>query len=529
MVDVFLLVLVGFLVGLAIFVNVKVLLYFQQKEESRFAKSVFCKAVIVISLTLAWLVNLLLPIDVRNSRPRPGMFDMQLMWTVAFITLTIFLAVIVPGVMFYAEVEGDEVVKKKRRHVLCNLFFVLLFAGAGVAISYPFLSEASIPVVEYACDDWQDGGSPAAEVDSEPCSSGADKLLVVRVGLQVYIIAVLCWIGWWFFVIFGGIGLIAVPMDLILAYRDRPKAISNVTFQERRKVVGAVARTLLETAEKLQDRDTNCTTSKSRWSMGSREKNKVKAEYNKFRRDVLILEEEFERLNISKFHQGESLLVSISKLVFGILCLLISIMWVLHIILVVMIRQIDDSIRIEFLDAIFAACESSGLYAFGVALFAVFNIYLLVCVVKGCLKFGMRVFFLFSIHPMRYQATPLNSILFNVEMLLISSAAVVQFSQTAFADYARLTDADVIFSAQIKYMTFYSYFFEHNVFIYMLLGWFVLALIYLLLRPKDTSGEVKFNKATDDRLAQILGMPKEKKGKKAKKAKTPKSSEDSNA
>merc|ERR1712226_307939 len=100
---------------------------------------------------------------------------------------------------------------------------------------------------------------------------------------------------------------------------------------------------------------------------------------------------------------------------------------------------------------------------------------------------------------MRHKATPLNSILFNVEMVLITSAAVVQFAQTAFSDYARLTDADVIFSAQIKYMTFYSYFFENNIFIYALLGWFVLALIYLLIRPRDASGEIKFNKQADAR------------------------------
>merc|ERR1712007_234995 len=77
----------------------------------------------------------------------------------------------------------------------------------------------------------------------------------------------------------------------------------------------------------------------------------------------------------------------------------------------------------------------------------------------------------------------------NVEMVLISSAAVVQFAQVAFADYARLTDADVIFAAQIKYLTFYSFFFENNVFLYALLAWFLLTLIYLLVvGPRDNGG-----------------------------------------
>merc|ERR1712146_828880 len=139
-----------------------------------------------------------------------------------------------------------------------------------------------------------------------------------------------------------------------------------------------------------------------------------------------------------------------------------------------------------FLNALFEAFEGPGLYPIGVALFGMFTLYLLLCVVKGCLKFGMRIFIFFSIHPMKRQGTPLNSILFNVLMVLISSATVVQFSQQAFADYARLTDADVIFAAQIKYLEFYRYFFENNIFIYCLLVWFTLTLIYLLVvGPRD--------------------------------------------
>ena len=37
-------------------------------------------------------------------------------------------------------------------------------------------------------------------------------------------------------------------------------------------------------------------------------------------------------------------------------------------------------------------------------------------------EIALKVAFFLSIHPMRAQNTPLNSILFNVEMLLISTA-----------------------------------------------------------------------------------------------------------
>ncbi|CAK9072808.1 LIMR family protein DDB_G0293610 [Durusdinium trenchii] len=116
---------------------------------------------------------------------------------------------------------------------------------------------------------------------------------------------------------------------------------------------------------------------------------------------------------------------------------------------------------------------------------------MLICVVKGCTKFGMRVAFFISIHPMRAQNTPLNSILFNVEMLLISTAAMVQFSQTTFSDYARLTEADVIFSAQIQRLRFYR---------------FLIAFIFFLVRPRD-QGSITFS-APDQKLVSLADAAK---------------------
>jgi len=325
----------------------------------------------------------------------------------------------------------------------------------------------------------------------------------IQVGFDIYIVAVLCFIGWFFFAVFGGIGLSAVPLDMILEWVDRPKAINQYTYQQRRKVLGQAAATLIGRAEALQEMEGDLLSKSKSWGV-NRQKRQVKAEYNRFKRDVLILETEFDKLVVSKFNKGENLAVSIIKLVLGIVFAILSIMWILQIFIGIILPHLDPSISVPFLGAIFSACENSGAYPVGVALFAAFSLYLLLCVVKGCLKFGMRFFFLMSIHPMRRQGTPLNSILFNVEMVLLSSAAVVQFTQTAFKDYARLTDADVIFSAQIKYMSFYSYFFENLVFIYVLMGFWLIALIYLLVRPRDT-GELKFDKKADAALAKMVG------------------------
>lgn len=487
-VDVFLLVFVLIVIVGAVLANVRLLTYFQAPEARGAATSVVVKAVIIISLTLCWVLNILLPVDVRNSRPKPGPLDMELIWSLAFCTLAVFLILVVPAAMFYYEVEEDDDVKKKRRYVLCNMLFMLFFICGAIAISYTFLAEASLPIVRYTCSEghWLDADSVGMSLANDVCSNSEDADLTFKVGIQVYLVAAMCFVGWVFFVTFGGIGLSAVPMDLILEYIDRPRPISEAAFSQERLECGAEAAELLQLAEKLTSEDTSLVGSNG--FLGRRKKKKLQTKYNRFKCDVHFLEERWERARLSKFQKGESLAVSVAKLVLGIFFALLSILWLLHVILYVTVRKYVPDFPTTFLNALLEAFESPGLYPVGVALFATFNLYLLLCVVKGCMKFGLRIAIFFSIHPMRFQATPLNSILFNVLMLLISTASVVQFGTQAFADYARLTDADVIFSAQINHLAFYSFFFDNNIFIYTLLVWSVLTLIYLLCKgPRDSS------------------------------------------
>ncbi len=102
---------------------------------------------------------------------------------------------------------------------------------------------------------------------------------------------------------------------------------------------------------------------------------------------------------------------------------------------------------------------------FGTISVAVFAMYLLIAVMKGTFKFGMR-FFLLPIHPMKPGGTYMNSFLFNLILILLCTIPVCQFCLLAFRDYARLTDIDVIFTGQITYMDGFKFFYQYNVFIY---------------------------------------------------------------
>ena len=87
---------------------------------------------------------------------------------------------------------------------------------------------------------------------------------------------------------------------------------------------------------------------------------------------------------------------------------------------------------------------------------------------------------------MKRGATYMNSFLFNVALLLLTSLPVVQFSVEAFSSYAAETDVANIFNVQVRYLKGIGTLFEEKVFIYMFLILSGLSGMYLLARPKDT-------------------------------------------
>ncbi len=57
---------------------------------------------------------------------------------------------------------------------------------------------------------------------------------------------------------------------------------------------------------------------------------------------------------------------------------------------------------------------------------------------------------------------------------------VVQFSTQAFAMYARLTSADVLFSSTMRHLRFFRYFWAYNAFIFVILIFILFSAIYFV-------------------------------------------------
>lgn len=54
--------------------------------------------------------------------------------------------------------------------------------------------------------------------------TNGDTSLELEASFAVYVIALMSFFGWIFLVLFGGVGLFSLPIDMINQFRHRPKA-----------------------------------------------------------------------------------------------------------------------------------------------------------------------------------------------------------------------------------------------------------------------------------------------------------------
>lgn len=150
----------------------------------------------------------------------------------------------------------------------------------------------------------------------------------------------------------------------------------------------------------------------------------MKTEFNKFKQSVLILENEYEHMELCLKSRTENPLVQFAQIGGGIMFGILSFCWVLHIFIYMVFTDSRDQPAGLFLNGILDEMEKSDFFVLAAILFALLNVYLLFCVMKGCLKVGMRAFCCCEIHPMRSGKTPINSMMYNCILILLTSCAI---------------------------------------------------------------------------------------------------------
>ena len=99
-----------------------------------------------------------------------------------------------------------------------------------------------------------------------------------------------------------------------------------------------------------------------------------------------------------------------------------------------------------FLDQPLLDLSNGNLSFLAVGLYSLLVLYLQGCAVKGNLVFGLRIPFIINFHPMKPNKTYLNSFLFNVNMMMLSSIATTQLMVETFPSYLSTSYLGQIFT-----------------------------------------------------------------------------------
>ena len=119
------------------------------------------------------------------------------------------------------------------------------------------------------------------------------------------------------------------------------------------------------------------------------------------RASVCILDNEYQMVEIQSELNDEWVLKYWLGLFAGIICLIISLAWFIHI-LVYFIAKPNGQPLHPFLNNLLTYLVEANVAFLATAFFAMFCLYLLLAVIKGNVKFGLRILLCMAVHPMKY-------------------------------------------------------------------------------------------------------------------------------
>jgi LMBR1 domain-containing protein 1 len=281
----------------------------------------------------------------------------------------------------------------------------------------------------------------------------------VRVTFPVYCIALATVCGWLLFMVFAGVGLVALPVDLIKSYMYRPqKMITKTEYIRLACDIGKKAKVILDGLREAQtDARRNGRSRRTRRAISA-----LSSELVQLEEEELKLREVYPQSEDAELSWALTVLGYALNAFGGIISVGLSGTWLVHILVYMFLSPpLDPLLNTMFIqmDDVF------GL--FGTAAFAVFCFYLVVVTLKGNFKVGLNLLF-FTVHPMAPGATLMSSFLFNTALIMLCSISIIQFCASAFDEYANETSVDEIFGNQITNLRGLGVVFQYNVFVFCL-------------------------------------------------------------
>mmetsp|Transcript_36871 Transcript_36871/g.36501 ORF Transcript_36871/g.36501 Transcript_36871/m.36501 type:complete len:241 (-) Transcript_36871:648-1370(-) len=231
------------------------------------------------------LQQFFISLDIANKNSN-GELPLETLFSVYYITLGVFLFIILPFSTFYYETSEETSVYFRIRKAFFKCFIYFILITLLIVTTYFIF-----------------------KVDS---------------GFTYYVIGFFMIVGWFLLFFSLGVGFVAVPFDLIYSFVKRPQPIQKAEFETRKKILLDNLLLLRKRCNDALDERIKINNEKyfKRWWNDSRLTRKVASIHCK----TLILEKEYIRLvKLSKFNKYIEPIFYYFKLILGILAILFNI------------------------------------------------------------------------------------------------------------------------------------------------------------------------------------------------------------
>ena len=159
-----------------------------------------------------------------------------------------------------------------------------------------------------------------------------DTTLTIDVSFVIFLIAMVVFVGMFLFTVFGGVGLFAMPLDLIHAYTRKPVLKDAKEIKKIENDLAEKTSELIQMAGRVREQKEKYDQSKgvSGFFSRFRESGKIKTEAKKLRVGFASLKKDFEVYKFEAKIKDSNPLWYILYFVLGCVFFVISILWWLH-------------------------------------------------------------------------------------------------------------------------------------------------------------------------------------------------------
>lgn len=419
MINILLIVLMVVIPLLLLACNVYIMVYFQNPEEK--GVSWLWRILVILALEFLEISVFMIPADVLNVGPPEGKIPIEIIWYVVYYVMIAFAVIVMPfGLCWYSYDEDTKFPKKLGLSILFGIVFLVVFLVFAVVL-YLLFGVAEVPVT-YQNANLMENFDLEKLKSAEVRPSDDDKTYTIKFRLApvLFLIAGMSTVGYVLVLVFGGLGMGALPVSLIYDFINRPMPIKQQDYKKITKCVGQRALEMIDEGKEIK-------------TLTGR---KYRKRYQKFREEVYIIDKGLKALN--NRHALKGFLWGYVALVLGIICAIISLLWVVQLVVWTILKIFP---LIDWC----MGWMTGKLSFFGSIFYAIFAVYLLACVFKGVTYVGFRFALGFLFYPMEVGNTYMSAFCFNTILLILGAFGVNQFCTETFSNFTEGTTIQCLY------------------------------------------------------------------------------------